>query len=179
MSRVGKHPVVIPANVTVNIVGNDIEVNGPKGSITKSFRNDVIINHQGSEITVAPSSNSVKSRAFWGTYRKMIANMVKGVSEGFSKTLDITGVGYKAAMISNGSVLKLTLGYSHEILYIPFDKITISCAKPTEINVSGIDTQKVGQVAAEIRSFKKPEPYKGKGIKYSGEKIIRKEGKKK
>lgn len=179
MSRVGKHPVTIPQNVNVDIISNTIEVKGPKGVIKKSFDNSIKLEKSDNSIVISATSNTKYAKALWGTARRVIANMVFGVNEGFVKILEINGVGYKAAIVQNGNVLKLSLGYSHDIHYIALEGITLKTTKPTEIEVSGIDRQTVNQAAAEIREFRKPEPYKGKGIKYSDETIIRKEGKKK
>jgi large subunit ribosomal protein L6 len=178
MSRVGKHPIAIPAGVSVSLSGNNVEIKGPKGVLREEFHNEVIIKYEDNLIVVQPKSKTNLSRSLWGTTRRIIANMVKGVTEGFSKILDINGVGFKAAM-QGGKYLVLNLGYSHPIYYIPQEGVMIACPKPTQIEVSGIDKEAVGQTAAEIRGFKKPEPFKGKGIKYSDEVILRKEGKKK
>lgn len=179
MSRVGKHPVTVPAGVSVNLAGNSIEIKGPKGLLKREFHNDVIVKYENNQIVVEPKFQTNSSRALWGTTRRVMANMVKGVTEGFVKVLEINGVGFKAAMSGNGKFVVLNLGFSHAIIYIPREGVTIACSKPTQIEVKGIDKEVVGQTAAEIRGFKKPEPFKGKGIKYSDEVVLRKEGKKK
>ncbi len=179
MSRVGKHPVTVPAGVSVSLSGNNIEIKGPKGELKREFHNEVTIVYENNSIIVTPKSKTNISRALWGTTRKLIANMVEGVTEGFKKILEINGVGFKAAIGGNGKYIILNLGYSHPIYYVPQEGIKIQCSKPTQIEVIGISKEAVGQTAAEIRGFKKPEPFKGKGIKYSDEVILRKEGKKK
>lgn len=177
MSRIGKRPVEMPGGVSASVTGQTIEVKGPKGS--RSFRatDDVDLTVEGQEISVKPRGMSKRSRQQWGMTRTQVQNLVIGVSEGFKKDLEIQGVGYRAQV--QGKTLKLALGYSHDVEYSIPDGIEVVAAKPTELSVSGIDQQQVGQVAAEIRSWRKPEPYKGKGIRYKGEFIFRKEGKKK
>jgi large subunit ribosomal protein L6 len=177
MSRVGKKPVVIPAGVQTRIEGQKVVAKGPKGELSFVVPEEVEIKAEGSEITVAPRSESKQARSSWGMSRAMLGNIVTGVSKGFEKKLEITGVGYRAAM--QGKTLQLALGYSHDLNYAIPAGITITTPKPTEIVVAGIDKQQVGQVAAEIREFRRPEPYKGKGVKYENEFIFRKEGKKK
>lgn len=179
MSRVGKHPVTIPAGVSVSLASNSIEIKGPKGLLKKAFHNDVIVKYENDQVVVQPKFETNLSRALWGTTRRVVANMVKGVTEGFTKVLDINGIGFKATMSSNGKYVILNLGFSHAIIYIPREGVTIVCNKPTQIAIQGTDKEVVGQTAAEIRGFKKPEPFKGKGIKYSDEVVLRKEGKKK
>jgi large subunit ribosomal protein L6 len=177
MSRVGKKPVIIPTGVIALVEGQRVTVRGTKGELSFEVPEEVTIAFDKGELAVQPRNASKTARAKWGMSRAMLANITQGVSKGFEKKLEINGVGYKAAMA--GKVLKLSLGYSHDIDYdIPIG-ITIVTPKPTEIIVSGIDRQKVGQVAAEIRDYRGPEPYKGKGVKYEGEFIFRKEGKKK
>ena len=177
MSRIGKHPVAIPAGVQAALAGQVLNVSGRKGKLSLAISSDVTTTVGDGEITVTPKDESKRARAMWGTTRALINNMVTGVSTGFTRTLEINGVGYRAAV--QGRNLQLQLGYSHDILYpIPQD-IQIACERPTLIAISGADKQRVGQVAAEIRSYRGPEPYKGKGIKYSDEIIRRKEGKKK
>jgi large subunit ribosomal protein L6 len=177
MSRIGKKPVPVPAGLTADINGQTVSVKGPKGSLT-FVAHDLITVERGAEgITVTPRQETKLARSLWGMSRTMIANLMTGVTKGFEKKLDITGVGYKAAV--QGKVLNLSLGYSHDVNYPIPDGISIVCPKPTEIIVTGIDRQKVGQVAAEIRDWRGPEPYKGKGVRYSNETIFRKEGKKK
>jgi len=177
MSRIGKRPVEMPGGVSASVTGQTIEVKGPKGS--RSFRatDDVDLTVEGQEISVKPRGMSKRSRQQWGMTRTQVQNLVVGVSEGFKKDLEIQGVGYRAQV--QGKTLKLALGYSHDVEYSIPDGIEVVAAKPTELSVSGIDQQQVGQVAAEIRSWRKPEPYKGKGIRYKDEYVFRKEGKKK
>ncbi|MGB1414417.1 MAG: 50S ribosomal protein L6 [Paracoccaceae bacterium] len=177
MSRIGKKPVTLPSGVSASLSGQTIEVKGPKGTRSFSATDDVTIAVDDDKVSVAPRGNSKRARQQWGMSRTMIANLVTGVSEGFKKELEITGVGYRAQM--QGNVLKLNLGLSHDVDYQAPDGITITAPKQTEIVVEGIDQQTVGQVAAEIREWRKPEPYKGKGIRYKGEFIFRKAGKKK
>ncbi|MDF3047849.1 MAG: ribosomal protein [Candidatus Midichloriaceae bacterium] len=179
MSRVGKHPVMVPSGVTVNLSDGNIEIKGPKGSLKRDLHGDVIVKYENNQIMVQPKFDTASSRSLWGTTRMVLANMIKGVTEGFTKILEISGVGFKAAVSGNGQHLVLNLGFSHAIIYIPKDGVKITCSKPTQIEVVGIDKEVVGQTAAEIRAFKKPEPFKGKGIKYSTEKVFRKVGKKK
>jgi large subunit ribosomal protein L6 len=177
MSRIGKKPVTVPGGVTAAVDGQEIKVKGPKGELSHVLVEDVIAKLENGEIEVAMREDSKQARAMWGMSRTMVANLVTGVTEGFTKRLEITGVGYRAAV--QGQNLQLQLGYSHDIQYpIPQD-IQVQCPKPTEVIITGIDKQKVGQVAAEIRRFRPPEPYKGKGVRYAGEFILRKEGKKK
>ena len=177
MSRIGKKPVTLPSGVSASLAGQTIEVKGPKGTRSFSATDDVTIAVTDDKVSVTPRGNSKRARQQWGMSRTMIANLVTGVSEGFKKELEITGVGYRAQM--QGNVLKLNLGLSHDVDYQAPDGITITAPKQTEIVVEGIDQQTVGQVAAEIREWRKPEPYKGKGIRYKGEFIFRKAGKKK
>ena len=177
MSRIGKKPVELPSGVSASVSGQTIEVKGPKGTLEFSATDDVTIKMAESSIAVEPRGQSKRARQQWGMSRTMVANMVKGVSEGFKKELEINGVGYRAQL--QGSTLKLNLGLSHDVDFpIPSD-VTVSAPNPTQIIVEGIDPQRVGQVAANIREWRKPEPYKGKGIKYIDEYIFRKEGKKK
>jgi large subunit ribosomal protein L6 len=177
MSRIGKKSVPVPAGVTVNLDGVNVGVKGPKGELSFVLTDQVIAKMGADGVKVDPKDQSKLARSAWGMSRTMIANMVKGVTVGYSKTLEISGVGYRAAV--QGKVLQLALGYSHDINYPIPEGIDIKTPKPTEIVVSGIDKQRVGQVAAEIRDYRGPEPYKGKGVKYAGEYIFRKEGKKK
>ena len=177
MSRVGKQPVSIPSGVETTIHDEVIVVKGEKGELKKSLSSLVNVTKKDEEILVSPKDNTKDARAAWGLVRTNISNMVSGVKNGFSKTLEINGVGYRASV--SDATLTLQLGYSHDIkLAIPTD-IEVKCSKPTEIIVQGIDKQRVGQFAAEIRKLRKPEPYKGKGVKYQDEQIRRKEGKKK
>ena len=177
MSRIGKKPVELPAGVSASVSGQTVEVKGPKG--TKSFNatDDVTISVDGNVVKITPRGTSKRARQQWGMSRSMVANLVTGVTSGFKRELEITGVGYRAAI--QGNVLKLSLGYSHEVNFDVPAGVTVTCPKQTEIVVEGDDAQLVGQVAANIREWRKPEPYKGKGIKYKGEYIFRKEGKKK
>jgi large subunit ribosomal protein L6 len=177
MSRIGKHPVAVPSGVEIQLSGQTLTAKGGLGSLSLVVSNEVTAELADGTVTIHPKSETKQSRAMWGTTRALVNNMITGVSKGFSITLEITGVGYRAAV--QGSTLNLQLGYSHDIAFpIPGD-IKITCERPTMIAVSGADRQRVGQVAAEIRAYRPPEPYKGKGIKYSTETVRRKEGKKK
>jgi large subunit ribosomal protein L6 len=177
MSRVGKHPVAVPIGVEVQISGQTLSAKGSLGTLRLVVSNEVTAAIADGAVTIAPKNETKHARAMWGTTRALVNNMVNGVSKGFSVTLEINGVGYRAA--AQSSTLNLQLGYSHEIAYpIPSD-VNIVCERPTLIRVSGADRQRVGQIAAEIRAYRPPEPYKGKGIKYSTETVRRKEGKKK
>ena len=177
MSRIGKKPVPVPQGVSVTLAGQDVTVKGPKGQLALHLVEEIEATQVQEGISVMPREMSKRGRMMWGMSRTLVANMIKGVSEGFQTDLEITGVGYRAAV--QGSNLQLQLGYSHDVFYPIPDGITIKCDKPTAISVSGIDAQKVGQVAAEIRDWRPPEPYKGKGVRYAKEFIFRKEGKKK
>ena len=177
MSRIGKKPVELPSGVTATVSGQTVEMKGPKGTRTFKATDDVTITVDGNVVTVEPRGKSKRARQQWGMSRTMVANLATGVSEGFKKELELSGVGYRAQM--QGNTLKLSLGYSHDVNFEVPEGVTVTSAKPTEILVEGIDEQQVGQVAANIRAWRKPEPYKGKGIKYKGEYIFRKEGKKK
>jgi large subunit ribosomal protein L6 len=177
MSRIGKKPVAVPGGVTAAVNGQEVKVKGPKGELKHVLVDTMVAKLDKDEIEIAMREDTKEARAMWGMSRTLVANLVAGVTEGFTKKLEITGVGYRAAV--QGSNLQLQLGYSHDIAYPIPQGIQIACPKPTEIVVTGVDKQKVGQVAAEIRRFRPPEPYKGKGIKYAGEYILRKEGKKK
>jgi large subunit ribosomal protein L6 len=177
MSRIGKRPVALPSGVTATTEGRILSVKGPKGMLTLQMRDEIVYDIGEDGITVKPGNASKEARAFWGMQRTLVQNLVTGVSEGFTKVLEITGVGYRAN--AQGKTLKLQLGYSHDVNVDVPDGIEIKTPDNTTVEVSGIDRQKVGQVAAEIRRWRKPEPYKGKGIKYRGEYIFRKEGKKK
>jgi large subunit ribosomal protein L6 len=177
MSRIGKKPVEVPSGVTATISGQTVEMKGPKGTLSFTATDDVTISQEGNEISVKPRGTSKRARQQWGLSRSMVANLVQGVTGGFKKELEINGVGYRAAM--QGNVLKLSLGYSHEVNFDVPKGVTVTTPKQTEIIVEGIDPQLVGQVAANIREWRRPEPYKGKGIKYKDEYIFRKEGKKK
>ena len=177
MSKIGKKAIAIPAGVSAALEGEKIKLKGPKGELSVTLGAEVAAKIENNMISVASRGESQHHRAMWGLTRAMIANLVTGVTKGYEKRLEITGVGYRAAVA--GKNLQLALGYSHEVLYPIPDGITIATPKPTEIVITGTDRQKVGQVAAEIREFRPPEPYKGKGVKYSNEYIFRKEGKKK
>ena len=177
MSRTGKKPVAIPAGVTATVEGGLVSVKGPKGALTLPMVDEVTYALEDGSLSVKPANDTKRARAFWGMQRTLIQNLVTGVTEGFSKTLEITGVGYRAN--AQGRKLKLQLGYSHDVdLEVP-EGVEVKTPDQTTVEISGIDAQKVGQFAAEIRRWRKPEPYKGKGIKYRGEYIFRKEGKKK
>jgi large subunit ribosomal protein L6 len=177
MSRIGKRPVAIPGGVTAAVDGQEIKVKGPKGELRHVLADQIMAKTGDDCIELAMRADSNEARAMWGMSRTLVANLVTGVTEGFSKTLEITGVGYRAAV--KGQTLQLQLGFSHDVNYAIPQGIEVKCPKPTEILVSGIDKQLVGQVAAEIRRYRPPEPYKGKGVRYAGEYILRKEGKKK
>ncbi len=177
MSRVGKYPVPVPAGVTVTMAGKTVSVKGKLGELKINTTDDVEASVTDGKVWVKVLNESKRARAQWGTTRATLKNMVKGVSEGYKKTLDMTGVGYKAQ--AQGKKLNLNLGFSHDVVYEVPDGIEVKTPVPVQIEISGADRQRVGQVAAEIRAFKPPEPYKGKGIRYSDETILRKEGKKK
>ena len=177
MSRIGKKPVPIPSGVTANVEGQTVKVKGPKGQLQVVLPDDVTVKMDKGAVKVDPRNETKRARAMWGTYRTLVANLITGVTKGFEKRLEITGVGYRAAV--QGKNLQIALGYSHDVIFPIPQGIAITTPKPTEIVVTGIDRQQVGQVAAEIRGFRPPEPYKGKGVKYAGEYIFRKEGKKK
>ena len=175
MSRIGRKPIAVPAGVDVKIDGTTVTVKGPKGTLTKSFHKDMIIKLEGAELIVERPSENNLHKSLHGLTRTLVANMVEGVTNGFSKSLDIEGVGYRCQ--KQGKNLVLNLGYSHQVIVPEIDGITLEAPTATKIIVNGIDKQVVGQVAAEIREKRPPEPYKGKGIRYTGEHIIRKEGK--
>jgi large subunit ribosomal protein L6 len=177
MSRIGRKAVAIPAGVTADVAGQTINVKGPKGALNLTLPDDIAAKMEAGAVKIDPRNDSKRARALWGMSRSLVANLVAGVTKGFERRLEISGVGYRAAI--QGKNLQISLGYSHEISYPIPEGIAIATPKPTEVVVSGIDKQKVGQVAAEIRGFRPPEPYKGKGVKYAGEYIFRKEGKKK
>ncbi len=177
MSRIGKRPVPLPSGVTASTEGQTLSVKGPKGTLTLQMRDEIKYEISEDGISVQPANDSKQARAFWGMQRTLVQNLVTGVSEGFTKVLEITGVGYRAA--AQGKKLNMKLGFSHDVdIAIP-DGLEVKTPDATTVEISGIDRQKVGQLAAEIRRWRKPEPYKGKGIKYRGEYIFRKEGKKK
>ena len=177
MSRIGKKPVDLPSGVTASVSGRTVEVKGPKGTRSFTATDDVAFEIGDDTVTVTPRGKSKRARQQWGMSRTQVANLVTGVTTGFKKELEIQGVGYRAQM--QGNTLKLALGYSHDVEYAVPEGVTITCPKVTEVIVEGNDQQQVGQVAAEIRDWRAPEPYKGKGIRYKGEFIFRKEGKKK
>ncbi|HTV68106.1 MAG TPA: 50S ribosomal protein L6 [Rhizobiaceae bacterium] len=177
MSRIGKKAVSLPQGVSASISGQTVTAKGPKGELKFVVNDDILVKMENNEIAVEPRDQSKASRSKWGMSRTQIQNILQGVKEGYERKLEITGVGYRATM--QGKNLQLALGFSHDVVYETPKGITISTPKPTEITVSGIDKQQVGQVAAEIREYRGPEPYKGKGVRYAGERIVRKEGKKK
>ncbi len=177
MSRIGKKPIPVPKGVTATVDGQKVTVKGPKGQLSLTLVDDIEVAMGDGAIVVKPRADTKRARSMWGMSRSLVENLMKGTTNGFTRTLEITGVGYRAAM--DGKSLKLQLGYSHDVLYPVPEGISIAVPKPTEITISGIEKDKVGQVAAEIRGFRGPEPYKGKGIRYQGEFIQRKEGKKK
>ena len=177
MSRVGKKPVALPAGVTATVEGQSVSVKGAKGTLSFVVPEDCDVALNDNEVSVKPRSETKRAQAMWGMSRAMINNLVVGVSTGFERKLEITGVGYKAAV--QGKKLVLSLGYSHDVDFPIPEGITIVAPRPTELVITGIDKREVGQVASEIRAFRPPEPYKGKGVKYAGEFIFRKEGKKK
>lgn len=177
MSRIGKKPVAVPEGVDVTLNGNAVAVKGPKGELSAVLPERVTIEKSDAGVLVSPKDKSQTARSFWGLGRSLVENLVTGVTNGFEKKLELSGVGYRAQL--QGQKLKLSLGFSHDIDYPIPDDIKVECPSPTEIIISGIDKQKVGQIAAEIRSYRMPEPYKGKGVHYVGEYVFRKEGKKK
>ena len=177
MSRIGKKPVAIPSGVTANIENGTLSVKGPKGTLSLGLSDLIDYKVEGSEISVKPANDTKQARSFWGMQRTLVSNLVEGVTEGYTKVLEITGVGYRAQ--AQGKKLKLQLGYSHDVdLDVP-EGLEVKTPDQTTVEISGIDKQSVGQFAAEVRRWRKPEPYKGKGIKYRGEYVFRKEGKKK
>ncbi|WP_436642034.1 50S ribosomal protein L6 [Microbaculum sp. FT89] len=177
MSRIGKKPVAVPSGVTAAIAGQSVSAKGPKGELSVVLNDEVAVEMTDDGIKVEPRDDSKDARSKWGLSRTLVSNIIVGVSEGFKRELEIQGVGYRAQV--QGNKLQLALGFSHDVNYPIPDGISIECPKPTEIVVSGIDKQRVGQVAAEIRRFRPPEPYKGKGVRYKDEYVFRKEGKKK
>ena len=177
MSRIGKNPVSIPSGVSVELDEGGITVKGAKGMLSMAILDDVIVKQEDDSITVAPRDSGKRARAMWGLHRSLIANLVTGVTDGFTKELELIGVGYRAQVQERNLVLQL--GYSNDVEYEIPEGINISCERPTAIKIEGIDKQLVGKVAAEIRGYRPPEPYKGKGIRYVGEYVLRKEGKKK
>jgi len=177
MSRIGKKPIDVPSGVTAAVDGQNVKVKGPKGELAFTVHDDVVVEFNDGKVSVQPKDETKRARSMWGMSRTMVSNLVEGVTKGFEKKLEITGVGYRASV--QGKNLVLALGYSHDVIYPIPEGIQITAGKPTEVTIAGIDRQKVGQVAAEIRDFRRPEPYKGKGVRYAGEFIFRKEGKKK
>jgi large subunit ribosomal protein L6 len=177
MSRIGKRPVTVPAGVTASIADGKLSMKGPKGTLAIDMVSEVSYAIEDGNVVVTPANETKRARSFWGMQRTLVANLVTGVTEGFNKQLLITGVGYRAN--AQGKRLKLQLGYSHDVDMDVPEGITVATPDPTTVNISGNDKQQVGQFAAEVRRWRKPEPYKGKGIKYAGEYIFRKEGKKK
>jgi large subunit ribosomal protein L6 len=177
MSRIGKNPVTVPSGVDVRLDGRDMTAKGKLGQLSMRFVDEVLVDFTDGKITVKPANDTKKARMMWGMQRTLAQNLVTGVSEGFHRDLEITGTGYRAQV--QGNKLNLQLGFSHDVLFDIPEGIDVKCEKPTSIRVSGIDKQKVGQVAAEIRGWRPPEPYKGKGVRYADEYIVRKEGKKK
>jgi large subunit ribosomal protein L6 len=177
MSRIGKRAVPIPSGVTANVEGQTVKVKGPKGAMQLVLHDDVVVKMEDGGVKVDPRNDSKRARSLWGTSRTLVNNLVTGVTKGFEQKLEITGVGYRAAV--QGKNLQLALGYSHDVVFPIPEGITITTPRPIEIVITGMDKQRVGQVAADIRDFRPPEPYKGKGVRYAGEYIFRKEGKKK
>ena len=177
MSRIGNKPIAVPQGIEANLNGKDLTVKGPKGALSMTFVNDVDVKIEDGKISVSPVGETKRARSMWGMQRTLIANLVEGVTSGFTKTLLLVGVGYRASV--QGKQVKLQLGFSHDVMYPIPEGIDVKCPDQTTIIISGIDKQKVGQVAAEIREWRKPEPYKGKGVRYADEYVFRKEGKKK
>jgi len=177
MSRIGKKPIEIPSGVTLTLDGQTVSVKGPKGQLAWTVAEEVVITQEDGSLTLAPRDESQRARAMWGLSRSLVANMVEGVTKGYEETLELVGVGYRAAM--KGSALSLQLGFSHDVDIKAPEGITFAAPKQTEIKISGIDKQLVGETAARIRRIRPPEPYKGKGVRYAGEQVRRKEGKKK
>ncbi len=177
MSRIGKRPIPVPDKVTATVDGQYVSVKGPKGELAATLVDDVLVKLEDGAIEVQPRDESKRARSMWGMSRTIVNNLVTGVTDGFTRKLEINGVGYRAQM--QGKNIQLQLGLSHDVVYQVPDGIEVKCPKPTEIEISGIEKQRVGQVAAELRGLRPPEPYKGKGVKYAEERIIMKEGKKK
>jgi large subunit ribosomal protein L6 len=177
MSRIGKRAIAVPSGVTANVEGQTVKIKGPKGALQVALHDDVSVKLDSGQIKIEPRAETKRARAQWGTSRTLVNNLISGVTKGFEQRLEINGVGYRAAV--QGKNLQIALGYSHDVVYPIPEGITIATPRPVEIVISGSDKQKVGQVAAEIREYRPPEPYKGKGIKYADERIFRKEGKKK
>lgn len=177
MSRIGKKAVAVPSGVTVTIEGQTVTVKGPKGQLAWTVAEEIEVNQEGAELLLTKRVDSTRAQAMWGLSRTLVANMVEGVTSGFEKTLELVGVGYRAAM--KGNALSMQLGFSHDVDVPPPAGVTFAVPKQTEIKISGIDKQVVGEIASQIRRLRPPEPYKGKGVRYAGEKVRRKEGKKK
>ena len=177
MSRIGKKPITIPSGVTVTLQGQTVTIKGPKGQLAWTVADEVAVTQDGSELNLATREDTQRARGMWGLSRTLVSNMVEGVTKGYEETLELVGVGYRAAM--KGQSLSMQLGFSHDVDIKPPAGITFAVPKQTEIKISGIDKQVVGEIAAQIRRIRPPEPYKGKGVRYSGEKVRRKEGKKK
>ncbi len=177
MSRIGKKPIAIPAGVTLSLDGQTVSVNGPKGNLAWTVCEEIVLSLEAAQLTLSPRDQSTRARAMWGLSRTLVDNMVVGVTAGYEQTLELVGVGYRAAM--KGDILGLQLGFSHDVNIDPPAGITFAVPRPVEIKVAGIDKQLVGEMAAQIRKIRPPEPYKGKGVRYAGEKVRRKEGKKK
>ena len=177
MSRIGKKPIALPAGVTATVEGQTVTVKGPKGQLAWTVSDEIEVKQEGSEITFAPRNDTQRARGMWGLSRSLVDNMVVGVTTGFERTLELVGVGYRAAM--KGRALSMQLGFSHDVDIPAPDGITFATPRQTEILISGIDKQLVGEIAARIRKIRPPEPYKGKGVRYAGENVRRKEGKKK
>ncbi len=177
MSRIGKQPIPVPNGVTLSVDGQTVSVKGPKGQLSWTVADEVTLSHENGELSLSPRDQTARARAMWGLSRSLVANMVTGVTEGFEQTLELVGVGYRAAM--KGQSLSLQLGFSHDVDIPPPPGITFAVPKQTEVKISGIDKQAVGETAARIRKIRPPEPYKGKGVRYAGETVRRKEGKKK
>jgi large subunit ribosomal protein L6 len=177
MSRIGKKPIAIPAGVTLSVDGQTVSVKGPKGQLSWTVVEEITLKHEGAELTLAPRDDSPRAKAMWGLSRSLLGNMVHGVSQGYEEVLELVGVGYRAAM--KGQALSMQLGFSHDVDIPPPAGISFAVPKQTEIRIAGIDKQLVGETAARIRRIRPPEPYKGKGVRYAGEQVRRKEGKKK
>ena len=177
MSRIGKKPIPVPNGVTATVDGQSVTVKGPKGQLSWTVAEEIVVAQEDGALTLSPREDTQRARAMWGLSRSLLGNMVEGVTKGFEKNLELVGVGYRAAM--KGKSLSLQLGYSHDVDLAAPEGITFAVGKPTEVKISGIDKQAVGEMAARIRKIRPPEPYKGKGVRYAGEKVRRKEGKKK
>jgi large subunit ribosomal protein L6 len=177
MSRIGKKAITVPSGVTVTLNGQAVAVKGPKGQLSYTVPDEIAVAQEGGQVSLTPNSDSQRANAMWGLSRTLVNNMVEGVTKGYEETLELVGVGYRAAM--KGKNLSLQLGFSHDVDFPPPEGIAFASSKPTEIKISGIDKQMVGEVAARIRRIRPPEPYKGKGVRYAGETVRRKEGKKK